>query len=236
MLDLLLAVVVGLSTPDIDLMIARDLTMNGFYDDSDRFLVKAKQNNIYHLCKMLNSFQQNDRDETEKHLVYLENMFEPLPKRYVALMYLVRDDLDRWKKEDLSDIGRDMKHSGSRLQTSKAGDKTQSIQKEILRKLDDKIKAIQDKKKSDSDAEAKYEIESKNSGKTNKPADVSKIIEDAGAGKVDEKKMRQLKDNWGTMPVLEREKVINEITKTLPPKHRAMIEEYYKALNRMEKK
>jgi hypothetical protein len=57
----------------------------------------------------------------------------------------------------------------------------------------------------------------------------------SGAGKVDEKQMRKIAENWGTMPPAERAKVMQEITRDLPPKYKPMIDEYFKALNRIHK-
>ena len=43
-----------------------------------------------------------------------------------------------------------------------------------------------------------------------------------------------MEDNWGKLPEAERKKVIQDIVRDLPPKYRAMIEDYYKALSRMQ--
>ncbi len=53
----------------------------------------------------------------------------------------------------------------------------------------------------------------------------------AGRGTVDEKKLREFAEKWGTMPEKERAKAISEITKDLPARYRVVIEDYFKALS-----
>jgi hypothetical protein len=53
----------------------------------------------------------------------------------------------------------------------------------------------------------------------------------AGNGTVDEKKLKTIAANWGTMPERERAKAITEITKDLPARYRVIIEDYFKALS-----
>ncbi len=55
----------------------------------------------------------------------------------------------------------------------------------------------------------------------------------SGKGAVDEKKLRKYEAVWGTMPEAERKKVVQEITRDLPPKYKPMIEDYFRSLNRM---
>jgi len=53
----------------------------------------------------------------------------------------------------------------------------------------------------------------------------------AGNGTVDEKKLKTIAANWGTMPEKERAKAILEITRDLPARYRVVIEDYFKALS-----
>ena len=48
---------------------------------------------------------------------------------------------------------------------------------------------------------------------------------------MDEKKLKTIAANWGTMPEKERAKAIMEITKDLPARYRVVIEDYFKALS-----
>lgn len=55
----------------------------------------------------------------------------------------------------------------------------------------------------------------------------------SGAGKVDEKKLRKLAEEWGKLPQAERAKAIQEISRDLPAKYKPIIEEYFKSLNKL---
>lgn len=230
----------GLDSSEMNLLYAKKLTFNGYYEDSDKLLVKyTKFSNDYHLCKMINAFQQNNKVLAEKHLKVLEDSFEPLPRRYESLIYLVRADIEHWKVEELDDIARDMKHSGSRLRIARGGKKTQGIQEEILRKLDKKIKNLQDKADgaSGSGEDKKDEIGSSSKAigqNQQKPAEDSGILSGDGTGKIDDKKLKTLADKWGTMPEKERAKAIHEITRDLPARYRVVIEDFFKALAKTE--
>jgi len=52
---------------------------------------------------------------------------------------------------------------------------------------------------------------------------------------VDDKKLKTLADNWGTMPEKDRAKAIMEITKDLPARYRVVIEDFFKSLSNTSK-
>jgi hypothetical protein len=54
-----------------------------------------------------------------------------------------------------------------------------------------------------------------------------------GPGQVDSTKLRKYAEVWGKLPAAERAKAVNEMSRDLPPKHRQLVEDYFKALNRM---
>lgn len=218
---------------------AKELTFAGDYEASDKLLLTytGKKDNLYNLCMMINAFQQNNKDLAEKHLKILEDSFEPLPRRYEVLIWILREDIDRWRSEDLADIGRDMKVSANRLRVARGGEKTQFVQKEIIRKLDKHIKDLEDKANGDNGKGDKNEIvkSGKSNGKGNPAADLIVAIE-SGEGKIDDKKLRTIAESWGTMPPAQRAKVVQDITRDLPSRYRVIIEEYFKALSKMENK
>jgi acyl-CoA hydrolase len=49
---------------------------------------------------------------------------------------------------------------------------------------------------------------------------------------VDPKKVKELAENWGTLPEKERAKAMLELTRSLDPKYRDAIETYVKELAR----
>jgi hypothetical protein len=52
----------------------------------------------------------------------------------------------------------------------------------------------------------------------------------SGTGKVDNKRVKEIAEVWGKLPEKERAKAILELTRNLPVKDKAVIEEYFKRL------
>jgi hypothetical protein len=63
----------------------------------------------------------------------------------------------------------------------------------------------------------------------------SNIATNAGPGKVDEKKLKELAEVWGKLPEKDRAKAMVELSKDLPPRYREIIENYAKTLAKGQK-
>lgn len=242
-----LAVLLGLSTlndPDAKLRECVALSMHGKYEESEAVLKNVSEytvsdNDLYHFVRLLNNFTTNNKAEAEKHAKALDDSFQnTLPTRYKSLAYIMSEDLKHWKANDLGDIGRDMRMSGNRLDNGQGGEKTQQVQKTIVDKLDRLIKEQEDKNAAaakaaqDKEAQARGKMPLPGQGL---PAPESNIMGQSGDGRIDEKKLKQIAQNWGTLPEKERVRITQELTRDLPPKYKPMIEEYFKALNRVGK-
>jgi hypothetical protein len=53
-----------------------------------------------------------------------------------------------------------------------------------------------------------------------------------GSGQVTNKRVKEIADVWGTLPEKERAKAMVELTRGMPAKDRAVIEEYFKQLQK----
>jgi hypothetical protein len=69
------------------------------------------------------------------------------PERYKIVGTLILLDMQTWKDKDLAAISRKMKVVEDRLQLARGGDKTQKIQKDIVARLDELIKELENKAK-----------------------------------------------------------------------------------------
>jgi hypothetical protein len=76
----------------------------------------------------------------------LEDCAAP-PDRYRIVMALMILDMQTWKDKDLGAVARKMNVSKERLDLSRGGPKTQKIQKEILARLDEIIRELENKAK-----------------------------------------------------------------------------------------
>jgi hypothetical protein len=52
-------------------------------------------------------------------------------------------------------------------------------------------------------------------------------------GQVNEQQLRKIAESWGALPPEKQAQIIAELNRDLPPKYKPMIDEYFKALNRM---
>lgn len=166
------------------------------------------------------------------------------PERYKTVSMLMLLDMTTWKDKDLGDIARKMKKVEDRLDLARAGDKTQKLQKEIVSRLDELIKELENKAKGGGGGGG--------SGPPNEggcpsggppggsgppqgnnpssPATESGISNAGGKGTVDPAKMRKLMEQWGRLPPREQAKALQELTTGLSPRHREAIENYFRNL------
>jgi hypothetical protein len=106
------------------------------------------------------------------------------------------------------------------------------MQKEVVMRLDELIKQLE----KDCDCNGGNCPNGGNGnkpGNTNRPSSPmqdSRIANNSGPGVVDAKKLQQMAKEWGKLPERERAKAMVELTKDLPPRHREVIESYFKKL------
>jgi hypothetical protein len=244
MTALFLALVLALQpVPTSPLLQAKDLTYQKDYEASlvrlKGFAPTNEQYNEYCFLMAVNYFALNNKIEAQKWVWNLKESFRPLERRHLAMALFMERDLQDWKKDDLGDIERDMRMSADKLDLARAGKDTQKIQQDIVAKLDKLIKEKEDGgkgSKSEQDAQAGKDKQGPGNGKPNSPAPDSIVMGGTGSGKVDDKKLKEVAEQWGTLPPEKRAKVVQEITRDLPEKFRPMIEEYFKALNRVHNK
>lgn len=193
------------------------------------------------------------REAAVSSIVRLLDDVTDAPDRYKVVATLMFFDLQNWAKDDkdLTNIGRLMDNSGRRLDLARGGPQTQEIQKKIVFRLDEKIKELETKSKSQQKSQGEKKPGEKGepndgscpsggepgngnpSGKPNAPQDDSKGGTDSGPGQVDVKKLRNYEQVWGKLPEVERKKITQDFIREMPPKFKPMIEDYFRSLNRM---
>ena len=186
--------------------------------------------------------QLMNKEKTLFALAKLEDSFEPLPARYRALVFGMKNEVQNWTEDGLDDIGRLMHNVSRRLTQGEAESETQRQQKEIIDKLDRLIKKQENEalKASGSGGKPQGEgdkVPSLAPGiQPSSPAPDSGIMGGNGLGKVDSRKLREYTDAWGGLPPDKRAKVVEEMTRELPPKYRQMIENYFRSLSKLGEK
>jgi hypothetical protein len=69
------------------------------------------------------------------------------PERYKTVAVLMLLDMQTWKDKDLGAVARKMENIERRLQLARGGPQTQKLQKEVIRRLDEIIKELENKAK-----------------------------------------------------------------------------------------
>jgi hypothetical protein len=89
--------------------------------------------------------QKDEANRTIRRLLDEAGTFSP--ERYKAVAMLMQLDMVAWKNKDLSDISRKMKDVERRLDLARGGPVTQEKQREILARLDEVIKKLENQRK-----------------------------------------------------------------------------------------
>lgn len=169
-------------------------------------------------------------------LQYLDKFDDFFNKRFTHeyIGKLMRDEAIKWKDDDLHEASRLAANAARRLEQYKANGRTQKDQKKIVDILDKMIKKMEDdmeaaRQQAIADAAARMPNPNPIQGS---PQDDSHIGLNKGPGKIEEKRLREYAEVWGTLGPKERAAAMMELTKDLPPKYREIIENYSKSISK----
>lgn len=227
-----------------------DAAKNGDYDAALPFLNSIRQDQVpqelYHqffFYKTTCEFFTLQKKEALASINKFYLSFDKPPRRYDVLIEAMRDDINKWGDDPLADITRKMGEVQRRLVISKGGPITQEKQRQIVKDLDKLIKEMEDKQNRQGEAKINPTQEkdgpnqqAQGNKNSNQAATDSNIMGGSGPGKVDEKRLAQIRESWGTLPPSARAKVIQEITRDLPPKFEPLIKNYFQALDKSLRK
>lgn len=177
------------------------------------------------------------------------------PERYKIVATLMLLDMHTWKDKDLGDIARKMENIERRLDIARGGPETQRQQRDVLNRLDEIIKKLENQNKSKkksgdgsgdgqpmpgdgSGQECPDGGDSPGSGsgppkgtpQPSSPASDSGIAPGQSNGVVDEAKFKKLVADWGRLPPAEQRRALQEITNGMSPRHREAIINYFQNL------
>lgn len=167
----------------------------------------------------------------------LEEAIGIAPERYKTVSTLMLLDMQTWKDKDLASIARKMENIERRLELARGGPVTQKLQKEVVLRLDEMIKKLENQAKSLSNPNqgncpsgGEKQGDGQPGNKAENPLQDSKIANQGGTGHVDPVKIRKLAEEWGRLPPRERMRNLQELTQGMSPRHREAIENYFKNL------
>ena len=230
---------------NLTLGFARNLTNARVYEESLEALSAVKPEDtvepgtaLFHRAVAEHALIK--KDDAMRSIIRLLDDVSDAPDRYKMLATIMFIDMGNWKRDekDLANIKRLMDNSERRLTQARGGKVTQDIQKKIVFRLDELIKEKEQQAKGGGQCNGgscpnggEGNTPGKGSIRSNNNAPDSTIMGGSGEGKVDDKKLKEIQEKWGTMPEKDRARAIVEITKDLPARYRVVIEEYFKSLS-----
>jgi hypothetical protein len=174
------------------------------------------------------------KDQANRTVLRLLDDAVDVPDRYKMVAVLIALDMQSWREKDLGEIARKMDNIERRLELARGGPQTQKIQKEVVARLDELIKQLENQAKgasqSNGDGCPNGGQQPGNGQRPGAPMPDSRPANNGGPGKVDPKKLEALTKEWGKLPEKERAEAMQELTRDLPPKYREVIETYFRKL------
>jgi hypothetical protein len=199
----------------------------------------------YFFFKAVSEHATMKKTEATGSIVKLLDEVADTPARYTMVATLMFFDMQNWSPDpkDLANIEKLMDNSGRRLDIAKGGEKTQDIQKKIVFRLDELIKQIENQQKQQGQCNGgNCPGGGDKPGQGNKPgnnlnpsqpAPDTMIMGGNGKGEVTDKQLKQIAEQWGSLPAEKRAQVVKEITRDLPAKFEPMIKNYFEALDKL---
>jgi hypothetical protein len=182
------------------------------------------------------------QDAADRSLGRLTTGVEDVPERYRYVAQLLYFDMQTWQEKDLEWVARKMSGIQRRLALGRGGKQTQRLQKEVLIRLEEIMKQLQNPKgigsPNDGDCPDGGEAEEKPVDRyvgmesVRPPKDTPPGGDISGTGAVDVKKMKAMAESWGKLPEKERADAIRELLRTMPAKDRGVVEAYFRELQR----
>src|SRR5262249_32290430 len=179
------------------------------------------------------------RKEASETIARLLDDVPESPDRYKMVAALMHFDMLTWRDKDLGWLGRKMDNIQRRLELARGGNKTQKMQKEVVARLDELIKEMENKCKGSccnggGCPSGGQQDMPNNNIQASSPQNDSNGGNGSGPGQVDAKKVKELAEVWGKLPERERAKAMLDLTRDMPPRYRAVIEDYFRKLSQME--
>lgn len=178
------------------------------------------------------------------------------PERYKTVATLMLLDMHTWKDKSLDDIARKMNNIERRLDIARGGPETQRQQREVLNRLDEIIKKLENQNKNkkkpgdgppgdgppmpgDGQGDecpdggkkpGQGQGPPKGTDPSQSPATDSANAGGNSTGNVDQAKFKKLVADWGRLPPTEQRRALQELVQGMPPRHREAIINYFQAL------
>lgn len=179
------------------------------------------------------------KTEADASIVRLLDDVDQVPERYRMVAALMHFDMLSWKEKDLGWISRKIDNIQRRLDLTRGGKKTQKMQKEVLVRLDEMIKELENQQKGDCNCQGggqcppggQQQGQPGNNIQSSAPQQDSLGGNGGGRGEIDPKKLKEIAEVWGKLPEKEQARRMLELTRGMPARYRDAIETYLKQIS-----
>lgn len=207
---------------------------------------------------------QRKPEATKSIVRLLEEGAAISPERYKTVAALMLVDMSSWKDKSLDDIARKMNNIERRLDIARGGPETQRQQREVLNRLDEIIKKLEnqnkqkkkpgdgppkDGKPGDGDGDGnggecpeggdkpgQGKGPPKGTNPSQSPATDSANAGGNSKGDVDQAKFKKLVAEWGRLPPRDQQRALQELVQGMPARHREAITNYFQRLTDTQRK
>ncbi len=165
------------------------------------------------------------RNEGMKTLEALLALPKTSPERYFQLGELMKQEWSALEEKSLEEVSMLMDDVRRRLNLAQPGQKTQNAEDQVVKRLDEIIKKLEDQQNGGGGGSAGRQSNSR----PGTPADDSRIHGEKKPGEVDPKTLKT-GGEWGNLDEKKRSEVQNLISRDFPAYYRRTIEEYFRKL------
>jgi len=228
---------------NLALTYGRALTLRKVYEEALETLALAKADDVadpaayfFHkaVCEHALMLREKADGDIDRLLVDVSES----PERYRMVASMMHYDMLTWQEKDLGWISRKMDNIQRRLDLKRGGKQTQRMQKEVLVRLDEMIKELENQQKGSGQGNGgncpsggQQPGDGPNSNPNpSAPQHDTKGGVTSGQGEVEKKRVREVAEVWGKLPEKEREKIREELRNKMSAKDRAMLESYIKEM------
>lgn len=165
------------------------------------------------------------REEGLKSLEALLALPPASPERYSQLGRLMKEEWTAVEEKSLEEVSMLMADVRRRLKLAQPGQKTQNAEDQVVKRLDEIIKKLEDQNNGGKGGSPGAD----SIRRPGTPADDSRIHGTKGPGEIDPKSLK-VGDVWGNLDEKKRAEVQNLISRDFPAHYRRTIEEYFRKL------
>ncbi len=142
---------------NLALAYAKALSNRRVYEETLTVLKTVKPEEVvdpaaYFFCRAVAEHALLLKAEAERSIVGLMEDVSDAPDRYRLVGVLMLYDMQSWRNKDLGEIARKMDNIERRLDLARGGPQTQKIQKEVVARLDELIKKLENQANGSSQA------------------------------------------------------------------------------------